>query len=142
MNFGFDIFSVAAVLILYTLIGLAFAVVAWRARRRWGARGLILLWLGSAAVVTALMVALTAFQLDRRGFTPEQRAALPVLQLFLPLWLTALGASALVIQRRHARGQVRFDTALALRAVGALFGGILLFFLVYAAIDMGPAFLR
>ena len=104
--------------------------------RRWGSRGLAVVWIGGAFAITALMAVGIHRQQTALGFSAEQQRQFAVFPKFLPMWALALGAVALVLRARIRAGEARFTVTTAARSLGAFFAGVIGFFLVYAAMDI------
>ena len=129
-------------LVLLLLIGVAFAWVAWYAKKRWGLPALIASWVVSAVAVTGLMVARIHQQELSLGITEAQMARNPLLPMFLPMWAIAFGAVALVIGRQQQGVDAEFTRRLAGRSAAAFLLGVVVFFVIFAARDIGGVLRR
>ena len=105
-------------------------------RRRWGGRGLAVLWL---AVVALLAAWIQLRVIPSFGAEPESTGhALRAPTLLIVPWVLGFAAVTVLLHRRVQRGATRFTGMLAVQS-GALFvAGGLVFFLVLMALDFVP----
>jgi hypothetical protein len=136
MNASFIAQNIAFVVLAFTAAGVVFAWAAWHAGRRWGSRGLAIAWILGAFAITGLMAARIHQQQAALGFTAEQQQRFSAFAEFLPMWVLAFGAVALVVRARLRAGEAKFTAGTAARSLGAFLAGVVAFFLVYAAMDI------
>lgn len=126
-------------LLVLSAIGVVFAMNAQVALRRGGLASLFACWAVGTIGVTALWMWRIGQQQELPGISPVQSGALPVRQWFLEMWALTFAVVCLRIWRR--RGSTN---ASLLRSAAAtlpiFFGGRLLCFVIFAAIDARALF--
>lgn len=126
-------------LVLFPLIGLGFAWLAWRIGRAWGGVALAGAWIVASSLATGLMALRIHQQQAALGFTVEQQQRAPIYEWFLPFWLVVFGSVAWrVHSRRHSLSST-FDRSIARSSLGALFVGFIGYFMVFVAYDIFTA---
>lgn len=130
----------AFVLVLFPVVGLGFAWLAWRADRAWGGVALVGAWIVASSLATGLMALRIHQQQAALGFTVEQQQQrAPIYQWFLPFWLVVFGAVAWRVRSRRQSSSNSFDRAIARSSLGALFVGFVGYFIVFVAYDIFTA---
>jgi hypothetical protein len=139
LSIGSGSWGAIALVVVYGILGALFPVVAWRVRRRWGGRGLVLFALVMSAVLTLLMQSWLAGRVDLLPMSPERHALVPrFVRAFFGIWLVAFGVSAFIIERHHRRGHTELTPIATVRALAGFYAGFLIAFLAYAVIELRP----
>jgi hypothetical protein len=125
---------------LLVVVCVAFSTLAWWAGRRWGSRALAIVWVAGSLAFAGAMTARVHQQQMALGLTGEQASLFPILGRFLLMVATALGFVTLLIRRRLRTPGRTFGVSTAALSVAAFLGGLLIFFLAYAAWDFAGLF--
>lgn len=128
--------NIALVFLAVAAIGVVFGWAIWHAGRWRGHWAMLVGWAATAVITTALMTFRIHLAQAALGFTPEQEGLINIFGMFLPFWAAALGAVTLVVWRAIRGGADRFTLSLAARSFGAALLGALLFFVVFATLDI------
>ena len=128
--------NIALVFLAVAAIGVAYGWAIWHAGRWRGGWVMLVGWTAAAVIITALMTFRIHVAQAALGFTPEQQGRINIFGMFLPFWAAALGGVTLVVWRAIRRGADRFTLSLAARSFGAALLGALLFFVVFATLDI------
>jgi hypothetical protein len=129
----------AFVLVLFPLVGLGFAWLAWRIGRAWGGVALVGAWIVASSLATGLMALRIHQQQAALGFTVEQQQRAPIDEWFLPFWLVVFGTVAWRVHSRRHSSSSSFDRSIARSSLGALFVGFIAYFIVFVAYDIFTA---
>ena len=121
---------------MFVAVGLLYSWGAWLAARRWGVRWLLVAWAFATPLAAVLMVLRIHQRESALGFSPAQQAQLPVFWPFLLMWALGFGLATLGLRARLRAGDPSFLPHALRRSVVGYVGGLLLWALAYALLDI------
>jgi hypothetical protein len=122
-------------LVALIAIGALFVVIAFHAAGRFGRTGLVSAWIVGSALLAFGIAARLHTRQTELGFSPNPNQETRTGIAFALISLVALGAAALTVWRRHARGEKLTRRALVL-GVAAFLGGGIAFLAVWLVADV------
>lgn len=121
--------------LVLSVVGVLVGWMFWRVAQRYGRTAVLGAWVGTSLLVTTLLVLQIHQRQAALEFSADQQARFPLFWWFLPMWLVALGAVALTVRRRLRAGGGPFSMRVAARSLGAMWLGLLAYFVAFAALD-------
>ena len=122
--------------LIFSAVGVLFAWAIWHVGRRSGAGLVIGVWLLAAVVVSSLMLIRIRLAQAALGLSAAQQARIPVFWWFLPMWVVAFGAVVFAVRPRVPTTDSRFSASMAARSLGAFWLGLVVYFMLFAALDI------